>query len=192
MPRKLSRAQRLVATIGGAVCIAGALPGAALAAECPVQPTSKAFAQFGDTNDYYLAPGGAFESLTWSSVGSVDLSFDNDPFELAPGVLSARLDNGESVSTSFCVDRTMPHLRLVAKRIDGQLDVTVRTAYNGSTDSSSGSLDNSYHERSWGPSSYVPLKTDAIPVGESGTATITFRSQGAWRIDNVFVDPFRR
>lgn len=192
MPRKLSRAQRLVATIGGAVCIAGALPGAALAAECPVQPTSKAFAQFGDTNDYYLAPGGAFESLTWSSVGSVDLSFDNDPFELAPGVLSARLDSGESVSTSFCVDRTMPHLRLVAKRIDGQLDVTVRTAYNGSTDSSSGSLDNSYHEKSWGPSAYIPLKSADIPVGESGTATITFRSQGAWRIDNVFVDPFRR
>ena len=80
MPRKLSRAQRLLATIGGAVCIAGALPGAAMAAECAVQPTSKAFAQFGDQNDYYLAPGGAFETLTWASVGYVDLSLDNDPF----------------------------------------------------------------------------------------------------------------
>ena len=86
----------------------------------PCSPSSKAFAEFGDTNDYYLAPGGAFETLTWAKVGNVELSLDNDPFELFPGVRSARLDNGESVSTSFCVDRTMPHLRFVARRSSGQ------------------------------------------------------------------------
>jgi hypothetical protein len=191
LPRKLSRAQRLVATIGGAVCIAGALPGVALAAECPVQTTSKAFAQFGDTNDYYLAPGGAFETLSWEHIGAVDLSIDNDPFELAPGILSARLDSGESISTRFCVDRTMPHLRFVAKRRWGQLDITVQTVYGGSSNSSSGNLDNAAHEH-WGPTANIPLKTADIPVGESGTATITFRSSGTWRVDNVFVDPFRR
>ncbi len=191
MPRKLSRAQRLVATIGGAVCIAGALPGAAMAAECPVQTTSKAFAEFGDTNDYYLAPGGAFETLSWERIGAVDLSTDNDPFELAPGILSARLDSGESISATFCVDRTMPHLRFVAKRRSGQLDVMVRTVYGGSTDTSSGNLDNDDHE-SWAPTANIPLKTADIPAGESGTTTVTLKSSGTWRVDNVFVDPFRR
>jgi hypothetical protein len=191
LPRKLSRAQRLVATIGGAVCIAGALPGAALAAECPVQQTSKAFSRFGDMNDYYLAPGGAFETLSWERIGSVELSTDNDPFNLAPGLLSARLDSGESVSASFCVDRTMPHLRFMAKRRSGQLDVTVRTVYGGSANTSSGNLVSDDHDE-WGPTANVSLRTGDIPAGESGTATVTFRSSGTWRVDNVFIDPFRR
>lgn len=190
MPRKLSRTTRLLATIGGAVCLAGALPGAAMAAECPVQPTSKAFAQFGDLNDYYLAPGGAFETLSWTKVGYVTLSDDNDPFNLSAGQKSVKLDANESVSTSFCVDRTMPHLRFVAKG-DGQLNVTVSTAYAGSTNTSSGGLSPADH-RVWSPSQFVMLNTGSIPAGESGTATITLRSSEQWRIDNVFVDPYRR
>jgi hypothetical protein len=193
LPRKLSRAQRLVATIGGAVCLAGALPGVAMAAECPVQPTSKAFAEFGDTNDYYLAPGGAFESLSWERIGSVALNSDNDPFDLAPGLFSAQLDSGESISASFCVDHTMPHLRFVAKRRSGQqLDVTVKTVFGGSIDTSSGTLAITDAYESWTPTGYISLKTGAIPAGESGTATVTMRSSGTWRVDNVFLDPYRR
>ncbi len=191
MPRKLSRAQRLLATIGGAVCIAGALPGAALAAECPVVPTTQAFAQFGDGNYYYLAPGGAFETLTWSKVGSVGLSLDNDPFELAPGVRSVKLDPNESVSATFCVDRTMPHMRFVAKGT-GDLEATVRTTYPGSTHNHSETLSQADHG-SWAPSRFVDLKARWIPAGESGTSTVTLRSLGgSWRVDNVFVDPYRR
>lgn len=192
MPRKLSRAQRLLATIGGAVCLAGALPGAAMAAECTVQPTSKAFAEFGDQNDYYLAPGGAFETLTWASVGYVDLSLDDDPFELAPGIRSAKLNAYESVSASFCVDRTMPHLRFVAKGSYGQLEVMVRTTYGGVTAASTTGLSNADHDDVWGPSANVGLHTGGIPAGERGTATLTLRSTGLWRVDNVFVDPYRR
>ncbi len=192
MPRKLSRAQRLLATIGGAVCLAGALPGAAMAAECAVQPTSKAFAQFGDQNDYYLAPGGAFETLTWASVGYVDLSLDNDPFQLAPGIRSAKLHANESVSASFCVDRTMPHLRFVAKGSYGQLEVTVRTTTDGATNASTTTLSNADHDDVWAPSANVGLHTGGIPAGGRGTTTITLRSTGLWRVDNVFVDPYRR
>lgn len=191
MPRKLSRAQRLLATIGGAVCLAGALPGAALAAECPVQPTSKAFAQFGDENSYYLAPGGAFETLTWAKVGYVDLTLDNDVFELAPGIRSVRLHDGESVSASFCVDRTMPHLRFVARRVTGDLTVEVRTAYGSGMTAAVGNLERSEHA-SWAPTRNIALHTSSMPYGESGTATVTFRSTGDWRVDNVFIDPYRR
>jgi hypothetical protein len=192
VPRKLSRMPRLLAVIGGALCALAAAPGAALAAECPVPVTTPAFAAFGDTNQYVLAPGGDFEALSWTKIGNVTLANENDPFRLAPGTFSVTLDRpGEAITSApFCVDATMPHLRFVAKGTD-QLDVTVAVTYNGSTDSSSGSLSPSDH-RWWAPSRFVDLKTGSIPVGESATAKVTFRSNGSWLIDNVFLDPYRR
>jgi hypothetical protein len=192
MPRKLSRMPRLVAMIGGALCALAAAPGAALAAECPVKPTTQAFAGFGDTNQYSLAPGGDFETLSWAKVGNVGLSNENDPFGLAPGDFSVKLDRpGEAVtSLPFCVDSTMPHMRFVAKGYD-QLDVTVAVTYRGSTDTSSGSISPSDH-RWWAPSRFVELKTSSIPAGESAIARVTFRSNGSWYVDNLFLDPYRR
>jgi hypothetical protein len=192
MPRKLSRTARLLAVIAGALGVFAAAPGAALAAECPVKPTTQAFAAFGDTNQYVLAPGGDFESLSWATVGHVTLANENDPFDLAPGDFSVKLDRaGEAVvSAPFCVDHTMPHMRFVAKGTD-QLDVAVEVTYRGSTDTSSGSIAPADH-RSWAPSRPVELKTSSIPAGESATARIAFRSNGSWNIDNVFLDPYRR
>jgi hypothetical protein len=193
VPRKLSRMQRLVAGIGGALCAFAAVPGAALAAECPVPTTAPVFAEFGDHNQYVLAPGGDFEGpLNWLKFGRVELEHVNDPFELAPGHHSLELDrSGEMVtSTSFCVDRTMPHMRFVAKGY-GQLDVIVSVNYQGSSDSSSGSISPDDH-RTWQPSRFVNLKTSSIPAGESATAKVTFKSNGSWLIDNLFLDPYRR
>jgi hypothetical protein len=191
MPRKLSRIPRLLLTIGATMAALVAMPGAALAAECPVQATTQAFAQFGDTNEYFLAPGGAFETLDWTKFGNVALSTQHDPFALADGSYSVHLSEGESVrSMPICVDRTTPHLRFVARGHD-QLNVEVRVSYRGSTDSSSGSVSGDAH-RAWAPSRFIELKTTSIPAGESATATVTFRSNGDWRVDNVFVDPYRR
>jgi hypothetical protein len=168
------------------------VPSAASAAECPAPATAQAFAAFGDRNEYVLAPGGDFETLSWAKVGAVTLSIEDDPFALAPRTTAVDLNRpGESVvSSSFCVDRTMPHLRFVAKGKD-QLDVTVAVSYRGSGDTSSGSLSPDEH-RSWAPSRYIELKTESIRAGESATAKVTFRSNGRWLIDNVFLDPYRR
>jgi hypothetical protein len=197
MPRKLST-PRLLAAIGGAVCALAAAPGAALAAECPIPPTKQAFAQFGDTNSYVLAPGGDFESgadsLYSRLTGGVEFASVNEPFQLAPGHNALELNkNGESLtSKTFCVDRTMPHMRFVAKGTGQQLDVTVEVRLpNGTTDTSNGNLNPNDHA-SWAPSRYVDLKTGAIPVGQSATAKVTFRTSGTWLIDSVFLDPYRR
>jgi hypothetical protein len=194
MPRKLSRGMRLLTTAGAAVAAALTLPAAALAEECPPQPTTQAFAAYGDANQYFAAPGGAFESLdNWSLRGSPDLVSGFDLLEPTGATGAAGLGNGEGVtSVSFCVDRTMPHLRFNANHDGGgQLDVTVTTRHGGSNDSSSGSVSPDSH-RWWAPSSYIELKTGSIPAGEQGVATVTFRSQGWWRIDDVAVDPYRR
>src|SRR5687767_382167 len=146
VPRKLSRMQRLLTGIGGALCALVVAPAAASAAECPVPATTQAFAQFGDANQYVLAPGGDFETLSWVKVGRVSLSSEYDPFQLAPGLHSLKLDRaGETVtSASFCVDRTMPHLRFVAKGTE-QLDVTVAVTSGASIDTSSGSISPADH-----------------------------------------------
>jgi hypothetical protein len=194
MPRKLSRGTRLLSTAGIAAAAALALPGVALAEECPVQPTTQAFAAYGDANEYFAAPGGTFESFdNWSLRGSPDLIGGFNLLESASTSRAAGLGSGEGVtSVSFCVDRTMPHLRFTAKHDGGgQLDVTVTTRYDGSSDSSGGSVSPDAH-RGWAPSRTVELKTDAIPAGEQGVATVSFRSQGHWRVDDVAVDPYRR
>ena len=61
----------------------------------------------------------------------------------------------------------------------------------GSSDTSGGSIAPDDH-RAWAPSRYVELKTESIPAGESRTATVQFRSQGDWLIDDVYIDPYRR
>ena len=194
MPRKLSRIQRLLTSVGLAVVATAALPGSALAADCPVSQTKQAFAGYGDANQYFLAPGGAFESFEhWSRRGSAWLVPGVDLLGLSPGTRSADLDYDEGVtSVSFCVDSTMPHLRFNARNIrGGQLDVTVQTVHGGNTATNTGSIAPDDH-RSWAPSRYVGLGTAGIPAGQSGTATVSFRSQGEWQIDDVYLDPYRR
>ena len=194
MPRKLSRTTRLVTTAGVAAVAALAAPAAASAAECPVQPTTQAFAAYGDPNQYFAAPGGTFDSLdSWNRIRSPQLTGGFNLLELTSESDAVALKSGEGVSSvSFCVDRTMPHLRFVANHDGGgQLDVTVTTRYNGGSDSNSGSIAPDSH-RLWAPSQFVDLKTSAIPEGEQGTTTVTFRSQGDWRVDDVAIDPYRR
>ena len=194
MPRKLSRGTRLLTTAGIAAVAALAAPAAASAAECPVVPTTPAFAGFGDANQYFAAPGGTFESLNgWSRIRTPELT---DGFNLLASrarVACGRARSGEGVtSTSFCVDATMPHLRFVANHDGGgQLDVTVTTQYGGSTDSSGGSVSSDDH-RYWTPSPSSRSRPARIPAGEQGVATVSFRSQGNWRVDDVAVDPYRR
>ena len=193
MPRKLSRMKRLLTSGGLVVAAFAAAPSAASAAECEYGPTSRVFAQFGDGADYYLAPGGDFESLAWTSWGRPSLVFGSNPYALAGGIRSLRLDDGEAVrSPRLCVTRDTPHVRFLAKADDGQLDVEVRVYRNGRvTDSSSGSLSPSDHRR-WAPSRNIDLKVDDLRRGETGEVTVSFRSQGEWLIDDVYVDPYRR
>jgi len=181
-------------TSGGLVLAAfAAAPAAASAEGCEYGPTSRAFALFGDRADYYLAPGGDFESLTWTAWGRPSLVYGLNPYSLAGGMRSLRLDKDEAVrSPLLCVSRDTPHLRFLAKGGDGQLDVAVRVYRNGRvTDSSSGSVSPSDHRR-WAPSDNIDLKVDSLRRGEIGEVTVSFRSQGDWLIDDVHVDPYRR
>jgi hypothetical protein len=38
----------------------------------------------------------------------------------------------------------------------------------------------------------VLLKVDKLQPGQTGSVTVTFKSQGDWLLDDVFVDPLKR
>src|ERR687886_323383 len=66
---RLGKGLRRVAALTALACFAG--PAVAQAA-CPTAPTVKAFQALGDSSDYFLAPGGSFESGAsgWSLTGA--------------------------------------------------------------------------------------------------------------------------
>jgi hypothetical protein len=191
VPRKLSRMKRLLTSSGVVVAALAAAP--AVADACEYGPTSQPFAAFGDTSDYYLAPGGSFESLSWSRTGVPSLVEGVNPFALAGGTRSLRLEAGEGVtSPEMCVSRDTPHLRFVARGSGGDLTVEVRVwRYGRVVDVDRQGIPSGEH-RWWSPSRNIDLKSSEIPHGQTGEVTVGFRSEGDWLIDDVFIDPYRR
>lgn len=189
-------------SIAGAAGIAGAMAmgGTASAAEtsCDNPGSKLAFASFGDTSSYFLAPGGSFEgALTWGRSGSAAIVAGNEPFMLnaATDRQSVRLSAGASVtSPRMCITRDMPHLRFVAKANGGSpLEVSVRV-YGGDgklADAETSTVPALTH-LSWAPSGNVSLLPDALNGATAGSAEVTFRTQGDWQVDDVFVDPYAR
>lgn len=198
MLTRSNRLRRLCVLTALASLGAVTVPTGASATPCVSGKVTQAFADFGDPAWYFLAPGGSFEgSLNWAHGGSVAQVSGNEPFMLAGEghTRSLRLgEGGRVVTPRLCVTPQLPHLRFVAKAIDdGQLDVEVRVyGPDGQvTDSSSGGVSPDEHQR-WAPSRFVDLNTDGLERGEVGVVDVRFRSQGAWLLDDVFIDPYKR
>ncbi len=196
MPTTLSPLRRPSILAALAAVALAAVPAVASAA-CPLPPTTQAFARFGDTSDYFLAPGGGFEGApSWSRSGPAEQVAGNEPFMLAGAddTTSMRLPPSGRVTTPrFCVTADMPHLRFVARAGGGgRLDVVVRLFDDGKVkETSSESVSPSEHP-AWAPSRFVDLETEELEAGERRSADVTFRSEGGWRIDDVLIDPYKR
>jgi hypothetical protein len=179
-------------TSGGVFVAALAAPAAAQA--CDYGSTSRVFGEFGDSADYYLAPGGDFESLSWTSWNGPRLVWGVNPFALAGGNRSLELEPDEGVrSPLLCVSRDTPHLRFVAKGAGDKLYVEVRVWKNGRVADYSREGISSADHRVWRPSRNIDLKSSEIPHGQTGLVTVNFETDaGDWLIDDVFIDPYRR
>ena len=196
------RLRRAILSVGSLTCVAlFASTGVALAS-CPTQPVSTPFSQWGDSNDYFLVPGGSFEgtadqagwTLTNASLTSGNESFDvNDP-----GDQQALTINGGGSATSpyFCVDDTMSGLRFFAQQATAGTDLRVKALVQNSdgsvtavpiADLADGSM------AAWAPTD--PLGgSDHLPAGSSVMVALRFRapaSSGSWQIDDIYVDPYR-
>jgi len=144
---------------------------------------TQAFAQFGDTASYTLAPGGAFEGAwsTWT-LGSNALVAGNDAFYLnaATDKQSVSIAPGTSVtSPAFCVDATNPFLRLVTKKATkGSIKVealyvddmgAAKTQNLGSVIQGGTNANGDY--TNWAPSPVLKFGT-ALPIAKFASGTM--------------------
>jgi hypothetical protein len=202
---KLSRSIRRVAVAAaGAAVVSAALPALATAA-CPTTATTQPFERWGDTAAYTLVKNGHFESGTsgWSLTKAAVAS-GNESFQVRSATDSKSLaiqSTGTAVSPAFCVGVEHPSFRFFARRTSGSWGVLyVKLRWTDSTGRTSetvvGALDSTFGT-AWAPSRSFALAT-ALGLwqpGQSLSVRLVFDLEdagGAWAIDDVYYDPYRR
>ncbi len=182
-------------------------PGVALAsnstlATCQTPAVSTPFSQWGDTNSYYLAPGGSFEGTTgqvgWTLSGA-SLTAGNEPFHVGGSGdgQSLTIDGGGSATSPyFCVDNTMTSLRFFAQQVtsggDLQVQALVQTPNGPQAVSLADLADGSMP--SWAPTQPIGGNTSGLADGQTVQVALQFSvpaSSAAWQIDDLYVDPWR-
>jgi hypothetical protein len=156
---------------------------------CNPSALSQPFARWSDFADYELAPGGDFESSTWTLTRRAKLVGGSEPYA-ATGTLgssSLSLPNGSSAkSPPTCVDLGYPSIRffiagegsVAVNVVDKGLVIPVGVAAAGGV---------------WSPSPVMLTISPVLGLVSGGTAevSLTFTSlSGSPQIDDVFVDPY--
>jgi hypothetical protein len=201
----------LVAGLTGAALFA-ALPGSASAGvlvasapSCDNGATSQPFAQFGDSNSYFLAPGGSFESgaAGWS-LGGASVVADQEPWHAAgDGSHALSIGAGRSaVSPTLCVGIENPTMRFFAHRSGGgllgglsQLVVTARveTSLGLVVEVPVGTITTLTNGLQWNRTPTQIVLASLLPLLPGDHTPIQFRFAAVgtsdWVIDDVFVDP---
>jgi hypothetical protein len=194
---------RGIAAATAALLIAVTAPSAD--AYCASTPTKQAFKRFGDNADYSLAPGGSFESGTsgWSLTKAAVAS-GNEPFKVGSPSDAKSLAlqaTGTAVSAPICVGVEHPTFRLFARRTSGSWGVlTIKLRWtdpNGTTNETVVASAGGDTYTSWAPTPPINL---AGPLGlwkkgSSVNVRIVFDPEdygGAWAIDDLYIDPYRR
>jgi hypothetical protein len=174
---------------------------------CADPQIEQPFLSFEDARDYVLAPGGSFEdpSLTgWSLELGAGLGEGNEPFNLrgAEDGQSLVLPPGASAtSPTMCVDLNWPTMRFVAFQEgekDAELDVEVvypEVEGKGAKWHKTTSL-KAKRSDNWHATKDIKVHPDRGGK-DPGARKVALRftndsDRGTWRIDNVYVDPFRR
>jgi hypothetical protein len=194
--------RRAILAVASLTCVAVFASTGVAFASCPTQPVSTPFSQWGDSNDYFLVPGGSFEGTAdqvgWT-LSNASLTGGNEPFNVNdPGdQQSLTIDGGGSATSPyFCVDDTMSGLRFFAQQADAGTDLRVKalvqTADGGViavpiADLADGSMP------AWAPTD--PLGGSGhLPTGSSVMVALRFRApawSGSWQVDDIYVDPYR-
>lgn len=205
----LVRSRVRVAALIASLAVLGSLavPGGAFAANsmlatCQTAPISTPFSQWGDNNDYFLAPGGSFEGTAdqvgWT-LSNATLTSGNEPFLVNDPGDSQSLTiagGGSATSPYFCVDNTMSSLRFFAQQVSAggglRVQALVQTSDGVSTVPLAHLLDGSMP--AWAPTDPIAADNSGLADGQTLNVALQFtvRSPSAsWQIDDVYVDPYR-
>jgi hypothetical protein len=188
----------LIAALTVALMAAPGSPAATTSSPCNYGPASHPFAKWGDVASYTLVPGGSFESGTpgWTLFGGARVVSGNESYyaNSASDRYSLSLPGDSSATTApFCVGLTRPTIRLfVVNGGSSSSRLRVKVVFRGLL-GVLGTLDGGTISagRTWNASP-VLLATLNAPLG-SKSAQFVFTptdSSGAWRIDDLYVDPW--
>jgi hypothetical protein len=196
--RLARRATAVTAALVG-VLAAVVVPAASAQAvdECTTRTTTRAFASFGDTNDYFPIGGGTFETGNLSFFGLTGapwIANENEPWRVlgSAHTRSVALPAGATLKATFCVQVGEDSMRLFTKApgpYGSSLNIktTIATAYGSAMASLSLGGANA-----WTPSPRIPLTNVSGPDGKQYvTLTITNTGTGTWLVDDILVDPWK-
>jgi hypothetical protein len=161
------------------------------ASPCTGRVLSEPFARWNDSASYFPAPGGTFEAGApgWTLTGGASVQAGGNTF--LSGGSSLALPAGSSATTpAICVDLGSPTLRAFTSAQRGTVVVSVIAvglALPVGVISASGS---------WQPTPAMLFLTNALGIlSATGTTSASFRFTavgGDARVDDVYVDPYRR
>jgi hypothetical protein len=171
------------------------------ATDCDEQVFEQPFLPWADPANYVLAPSGTFESGVggWSLTGSASVVSGNESFYVHAAGESSSLSlpsGSRATSASMCVGIEHPTLRIFARNSGSLLSTlkvevlfedaagTVRALPIGLLAAGN----------QWQPSAVMPIVVNLLPLLPGEHTAVSFRfsaSGGTWKVDDVYVDPYR-
>jgi hypothetical protein len=196
----------ILAAVSSLALVALATPAQAsllsiLPGSCGTQAESQAFSRFGDTNSYFLVPGGSFEGTqTWTLSGGATRVSGNESYYVhgSSDKYSLSLPAGSmATSPATCTSIYDPTLRLFVRNTGASTSkLKVQALYpgllGGVNTATIGELTGS---SSWKPSPTLGLTvTNLVATLSIDQTAVAYRfvpedSTGKWSIDDVYVDP---
>jgi hypothetical protein len=173
---------------------------AGAAAGCPDTPVAQPFTPWGDTADYFLAPGGDFEHgvADWTLRAGAAVVDGNEPFRvIAPtDTRSLQLPAGSSaVSAPFCIGaehRTMRYVARAAAWSSLDVDVLYTDPAGRPREVDAGVLTGAGR---WAPTEILPMVVNRMAAAYDNAMSVrlrfTPRGNVAWTVDDVLIDPYR-
>jgi hypothetical protein len=186
--------------LAAAALLAPAAAAEAATTPCAGESLDQVFADWGDTSWYFLAPDGGFEdgARGWTLTGAASVVDGEEPLGVgAPGgARSLSLPAGASaISPAFCIQPDSRTVRWVQQGTRGSL-LAVNVVHVDPDASSPGRMLGAVRAGgSWEPSPTVriPLAGTGIAGNGSVLVALEFRTlRGAWRLDDLVVDPKMR
>lgn len=201
----MSSTSRRLATIfaGAAALFAVAAPSAqagllvSSATSCDEGTSSQVFLPWLDVANYFIAPGGDFESGPWQ--GGTVVS-GNEPWNVTGGgANSLRVASGGSVTSPVvCVGIEYPTIRLFAKSSGASVlsSLKVEVLFEDATGATQSLAIGSVSPGSWNVTPAYAVVANLLPLlpGEKTPVAFRFTPEGTgdWQIDDVHVDPYGR
>lgn len=201
-------ARRIVTVLGAAALFAAAAPSAqagvlvSSATDCDEAASTQVFMPWMDVANYFLAPGGDFESgaAGWATSGGAGAAAGNEPWNVTGGGSSSLgLPAGSSAtSPAVCVGIEHPTIRFFAKSSGASLgsalrvDVLFEDAAGNEHDLTIGHVGRG----DWQVTPAYLIVANLLPLLPGEHTAVAFRftpeGTGTWQIDDVHVDPYGR